>query len=35
MSDRKKFFILLALLLASLVLAWLINSSYAHVLVGH
>lgn len=34
MSERTKFFILLGLLLASLALAWLINSSYAHVLVG-
>jgi hypothetical protein len=34
MSEKTKFWILLALLVASLALAWLINSSYSHVLLG-
>lgn len=32
MSDKSRFFILLGLLALSLVIAWLLNSSYAHFL---
>lgn len=33
MSERTRFFILLALLLASLAFVWWLNSSYSHLLV--
>ncbi len=34
MNEKIKFWILLSLLVASLVLAWLVNSSYGRVLLG-
>lgn len=33
MSEKVKFWLLLALLVASLALAWLMNSSYSHILL--
>jgi hypothetical protein len=35
MSDRTKFIILLSVLILSLALAYLINSSYSHILITH
>jgi hypothetical protein len=35
MSDKVKFWILLALLILSLALLFLINSSYSHILINH
>lgn len=32
MSEKTRFYILLALFIASLALVWLLNSSYAHFL---
>jgi hypothetical protein len=35
MSEKTRFWILLALLILSLVLTWYINSSYSHALLGN
>lgn len=34
MSEKTKFWLLLGVLIASLALAWYINSSYSHALLG-
>jgi hypothetical protein len=34
MSEKTRFWLLLGLLLASLTLAWYVNSSYSHALLG-
>ncbi len=34
MNDKVKFWLLLALLITSLGLAWFVNSSYSHALLG-
>jgi len=33
MNEKTRFWILLGLLIASLALAWLMNSSYSHILL--